>query len=307
MPTGTQVKGSHGDYLITKQLHRNVWHAIEKQTMQPVIVKSAPDFFLRNERDILNRFHALPSLRHFIDEIQDPHLLVLEYLETNLLIESGMQKLESSEVKHVTKAILRALTALHEEGIVHTDIKPDNLLANRGKSGKRFEDIRLADCGDCTHMDTVVEEHIIGATIFRSPEAMLNLIWGPATDIWSLGATARMISLLWGEHWHIFKPRNVDPTDPAYPMEVMRRQHQYFGPFPLSYTNLVDDETLGTLTFIMESVEKRTPFSRASSKEISREDRDFVCKLMRLDPRDRPSAKGLLQDPWLTGSTADFN
>ncbi|KAL9028496.1 MAG: hypothetical protein Q9196_003151 [Gyalolechia fulgens] len=120
MPTGTQVKGSHGDYLITKQLHRNVWHAIEKQTMQPVIVKSAPDFFLRNERDILNRFHALPSLRHFIDEIQDPHLLVLEYLETNLLIESGMQKLESSEVKHVTKTILQALTALHEEGIVHT-------------------------------------------------------------------------------------------------------------------------------------------------------------------------------------------
>lgn len=42
-------------------------------------------------------------------------------------------------------------------------------------------------------MDSVVEEHIIGATIFRSPEAMLNLIWGPPTDIWSLGATASII------------------------------------------------------------------------------------------------------------------
>ena len=29
----------------------------------------------------------------------------------------------------------------------------------------------------------------IGAAIFRSPEAMLNLRWGSSTDIWSFGAT----------------------------------------------------------------------------------------------------------------------
>lgn len=74
-----------------------------------------------------------------------------------------------------------------------TDIKPDNILVNYGDSGNRFSDVKLADCGDSTHMDSVVEEHIIGATIFRSPEAMLNLIWGPPTDIWSLGATASII------------------------------------------------------------------------------------------------------------------
>ncbi len=72
-----------------------------------------------------------------------------------------------------------------------TDVKPDNILFNHGGSGIRFSDIKLADCGDSTHMDSVVPEHIIGATIFRSPEAMLNLIWGPPTDIWSLGATVR--------------------------------------------------------------------------------------------------------------------
>lgn len=27
--------------------------------------------------------------------------------------------------------------------------------------------------------------------MFRSPEAMLNLVWGPPTDIWPLGATIR--------------------------------------------------------------------------------------------------------------------
>ena len=43
----------------------------------------------------------------------------------------------------------------------------------------------------------------------------------------------------------------------------------------------------------------------ASSQEIAKEDREFISKLMQLDPRDRPSAKVLLQDEWLTKHTAD--
>lgn len=83
-------------------------------------MKTAPDFLLRNERDILKRFQTVLSLRRLIDEIQDPPLLVLEYLDSNLLIESATKKLQSSEVKHVTKAVLQALAALHKEGMVHT-------------------------------------------------------------------------------------------------------------------------------------------------------------------------------------------
>ncbi|KAL2038396.1 hypothetical protein N7G274_008735 [Stereocaulon virgatum] len=123
---------------------------------------------------------------------------------------------------------------------------------------------------------------------------MLNFIWGPPTDIWSLGAT--LISLIWGD---------IDPTDSAYPIEVLRRQDECFGPFPLSYTSLADDDRLDTLTVITESVEKRTPFEMASSQEIAKEDREFISKLMQLDPRDRPSAKVLLQDAWITECTAD--
>ena len=65
------------------------------------------------------------------------------------------------------------------------------------------------------------------------------------------------------------------------------------------------NDRLDTLTIITESVEKRTPFEMASSKETAKEDREFISKLMQLDPRDRPSAKVLLQDPWLAEGTAD--
>lgn len=121
----------------------------------------------------------------------------------------------------------------------------------------------------------------------------------PSTD------SEKLISLIWGENWHIFKPSNIDPKDSAYSIEVLRRQDECFGPFPLSYTSLADDDRLDTLTVITESVKKRTAFAMASSREIAKEDRAFTSKLMQPDPRDRPPAKVLLQDAWLTGCTAD--
>ncbi len=123
--------------------------------------------------------------------------------------------------------------------------------------------------------------------------------WLPSTD------SVKLITLVWGQNWHIFKPFDVDPTDSAYPIEVLRRQDKYFGPFPLSYTSLADDDRLDTLTIITESVKKRTPFEMASSLEIAKDDRDFIRKLMQLDPRDRPSAKELLQDAWFTEGIAN--
>ena len=69
---------------------------------------------------MLKRFQTISTLRRLIDEVQDPRLLVLEHLDSDLLIESGTKSLQSSEVKHVAKAVLQALAALHEEGIVHT-------------------------------------------------------------------------------------------------------------------------------------------------------------------------------------------
>ena len=120
----------------------------------------------------------------------------------------------------------------------------------------------------------------------------------------------KLMSLVYGANWHIFRPPKIDPADSTYAVEVFRRHDQYFGPFPLSYTTLADDDRLETLTIITKSTEKRKPFKMASSKEISKEDREFICKLMKLDPRDRPSAKLLLQDVWFkegtTGPAADL-
>jgi len=79
--------------------------------------------------------------------------------------------------------------------IFEIDFKPDNVLINYGNDATRFSRVALGDCGDVYRFNpnagSLEESHVISAAIFRSPEAQLNLRWGPPTDIWSLGATVR--------------------------------------------------------------------------------------------------------------------
>jgi hypothetical protein len=44
--------------------------------------------------------------------------------------------------------------------------------------------------------------------------------------------------------------------------------------------------------------EKLTPFSHTTEREVIKKDRVFIGKMMKLDWRDRPTAKELLEDDW---------
>ncbi len=83
----------------------------------------------------------------------------------------------------------------------------------------------------------------------------------------------------------------------------MMKQDQYFGPFPLSYEEIADEETQAALACVVMSVpnETRKPFARLSEREIAKADKEFLLKVMKLDPRDRPTAKELLRDEWFSG------
>ena len=75
-----------------------------------------------------------------------------------------------------------------------------------------------------------------------------------------------------------------------------------FGPVPLSYEEIANEDRLGILTTAIDYVnlnQLQRPFSMSEDEELLKEDRDFVVKLMKLDPRDRPTATDLLRDEWL--------
>lgn len=57
-------------------------------------------------------------------------------------------------------------------------------------------EVQLGDCGNTVRDDSsyAKDSDMIGAPIWRSPEAILQIGWGTATDIWSFGAMVCQIS-----------------------------------------------------------------------------------------------------------------
>lgn len=84
-----------------------------------------------NEIELL-RVCEHPNIVHLLDSFEDPMniYLVLEYIEGSNLLKyvAKKEKLEEPLCKKVMKQIFEGLKYLHEIGIVHRDIKLDNIM-----------------------------------------------------------------------------------------------------------------------------------------------------------------------------------
>ncbi|OBT75111.1 hypothetical protein VF21_05498 [Pseudogymnoascus sp. 05NY08] len=342
---GQILKGSLSTYTITKQLQDSVWVATNLAG-EKTIIKSVHHWRLENERDVLCRFQdCAPGLRPLVDEIErgagteEAPAIVLKWFEDDALDTARRRRFTRGEVKYVAKTVLEALEVLHGEGFVHTgmwtsddvrilllddingmaDIKPDNILVNYNPlvefdpKSTRIITARLADLGNTVPNDSEYarDGFPIGAPIFRSPEAALRLPWGCSTDVWSLGTTATHKSHLGPELPHLQTPVPADHEE--YELEILMKHCQFFGPYPLSYKDLANLETQNVLAYVMNTVggatsgrDMRKPFYLIREAEILKEDRTFLGRMMRLDPRDRPTATELLGDEWFDDPGDDF-
>ncbi|KAE9973522.1 hypothetical protein EG327_009040 [Venturia inaequalis] len=307
---GQLLKGNFGEYIVSKQIQDTVWFAKNALSQEQVVIKSVLNHpRVRHERDILRRFQGrTPYLRPILDEIQDPaDTIVLKYLDDDLQSASNRQKLSPRELRYVSKKVLQALSVLHEDGFVHTDVKLDNILVNYGHANPaiRFTDVQLADCGATYHVDSEVAKSCttVGAPIWRSPEIIMGLPvgWNTATDIWSYGLC--LIALIYGDNFHILRPpRGITVDHDDYDFHIMVQQFKLFGPLPDKFDELLqgNENNIMMAEWLVGNVPKEewSLFSRVSETELPSRDRDFICRIMRMDPRDRPTANELLNDPW---------
>lgn len=118
--------------------------------------------------------------------------IIEEYLERELLSDvTDTRKLSHSQVLSIGRQIFRALSVLHEHNIVHRDIKPDNIMMDKGGNVKLidFDIARLY--GEDKSSDTTPK----GSKDYAPPEQFGFSQTDRRTDIYSLGVTLNELAV----------------------------------------------------------------------------------------------------------------
>ena len=144
--------------------------------------------------------HAVAALKHpGIVEIYDfvpatesqPSYIVVELISgptLRKLVEERGGRLLPEIAALIALPLTEALAAAHQHGVVHRDVKPDNVMIERQGDGSR---VVLTDFGvaHITGMETMTATGaLVGSPAYMSPEQSRGNDVSPATDLWSLGA-----------------------------------------------------------------------------------------------------------------------
>ncbi|KAG9971252.1 hypothetical protein KCU78_g23609, partial [Aureobasidium melanogenum] len=176
-------------------------------------------------RAIMMEIDLLKNLNHpnivkyngFVKSTESLYI-ILEYCENGSLhsICKNFGKFPENLVALYMTQVLNGLLYLHEQGVIHRDIKGANILTT--KEGL----VKLADFGVATRKDTGLHESsVVGTPYWMAPEVIELSGATTASDIWSLGCT--VIELLDGRPpYHKLQPmpalfRIVNDDHPPLP------------------------------------------------------------------------------------------
>ncbi|WP_206308462.1 serine/threonine-protein kinase [Streptomyces sp. A1277] len=125
---------------------------------------------------------------HDVVEYDNRPWIVMQYVDGPSLADRAKEsgEIEAREAARIGLHVLGALRAAHEAGVLHRDVKPGNvLLARDGRV--LLTDFGIAAIeGDSTITRT---GELVGSIDYLAPERVRGGDPGPASDLWSLGAT----------------------------------------------------------------------------------------------------------------------
>ena len=174
----------------------NVYRCTDTLDDREVAIKILKDEFLNNEefiRRFKNESKAIAMLSHpnivkvydvsFGDIIQ---YIVMEYIDGITLKEYIERQgvIEWKDALHLTTQVLRALQHAHESGIVHRDIKPQNIMLLQDGT------IKVTDFGIARFSDKATRtmtDQAIGSVHYIAPEQARGDVTDGKTDIYSVG------------------------------------------------------------------------------------------------------------------------
>eukprot|EP00980_Cylindrotheca_fusiformis_P031716 scaffold26851_cov186-Cylindrotheca_fusiformis.AAC.1 len=311
------------------------------------VIKNTKDFFDQS----LDEIKILELLRQTgqVDEnnivkmktffYHREHLVIVTELLRQNLFEFNKFIIDNDEeeyftvprLAYITRQALVALRFVHRLGLVHSDIKPENILLSSYSRAK----IKVIDFGSSCYL-TDRQSSYIQSRSYRAPEVVLGLPYDGRIDVWSLGCVvAEMFTgeVTFQNDSVVSMLSRIEAICGPFPRHMIaqgRQSGRFFTKSGLLYEDIDssdgnrpsehsdDDEgrpvmydiyqpkttrlsaRLGFSEDLMDDFDGKNFSSFDSRRQKKIMFTDFVSKLLTIDPEARPTADEALKHPWMT-------
>ncbi|TCP56392.1 serine/threonine protein kinase [Tamaricihabitans halophyticus] len=172
-----------------------VWLAMDTQLDRTVAVKSAHAPDADTEQRMLREARALAAVRHpncvrVYDVVHEPEGLsiVMEYIEgdslSDAVYDGGL--LDDVFAARLWSTMAGALSAAHQKGVLHRDVKPSNVIVDPQGAAHLIDFGIARSKGDST---LTASGMMVGTPDYLAPETAAGGDATPASDAWQLAAT----------------------------------------------------------------------------------------------------------------------
>ncbi|XP_056131843.1 dual specificity tyrosine-phosphorylation-regulated kinase 4-like [Lampris incognitus] len=243
------------------------------------------------KKDEMNVYNIVRKKDHF--HFRKHLCITFELLGETLYRKANAdESLSTAEVRKYASSLLKCLSLLKKEKLMHCDLKPENIVLSSRKPHR----LKVIDFGISRYEKEARAKSYIQTRPYRAPEAILGHVCSVAVDMWSLGCiifelcTGQELFRCWDNAEHLSLMIEALGTPPQGLLASAPNKKKFF-------------DSKGVLIHKQKSEKEMQQPRRKDLASMLRTKEphllDFIKRCLVWDPSKRMTPDKAMQHPWI--------